>query len=153
LLLVRLVSACLVGVNCRYDGGNSLDERVMGLVSCCLLVPVCPEQLGGLGTPRQPMRIVGGSGGDVLDGKARVVNKSGEDVTRNLVVGAEEVLRIARLLGVRTAILKAGSPSCGCGEIRDSGIPRRGDGVTTALLKRNGIRVVTEEELGRCGEV
>ena len=103
------------------------------------MIPVFPEQLGGLETPREPMRIIGGDGLDVLGGKARVMNEGGEDVTEGLVRGGEEVLKIVKLYGVRKAIMKAESPSCGCGEM--------GDGVTTAILKRNDIQVITEEKL------
>lgn len=109
----------------------------MQLFSREVLIPVCPEQLGGLGTPRESMSVIGGGGLEVLDGVAKVVNESGDDVTENLVKGAEETLKIAKLFGVRQAIMKAESPSCG--EIQD--------GVTTAMLKRNGILVITEEEL------
>lgn len=145
----RLVSACLLGVNCRYNGQNNLNEKVVGLVSKEVLVPVCPEQLGGLGTPREPMGIIEGGGLEVLDGKAKVINRNNEDVTKNLVRGAEETLKIAKSSGAREAIFKARSPSCGCGKIYDGTSPRlvKGDGVTTALLKRKGIRVITEEDL------
>lgn len=146
----KLVSACLLGVNCRYDGQNNLNEKVMRLVEKEVLIPVCPEQLGGLRTPREPMGIIGGGGSEVLDGKARVINRSNEDVTENLVRGAEETLKVARSSGVKEAILKARSPSCGCGKIHSGTSPDRlveGDGVTTALLKRSGIRVITEDGL------
>jgi uncharacterized protein YbbK (DUF523 family) len=114
-----------------------------------VLIPVCPEQLGGLGTPREPMQILGGRGSEVLDGKAKVTTRRGGDVTKNLVRGAEEVLKIVRSLDVKGAILKSRSPSCGCGKIHD-GLSSRlveGDGVTTALLKRSGIWVITESDL------
>jgi NAD(P)H-hydrate epimerase len=145
----RLVSACLLGVNCRYDGQNNLNEKVVGLASKEVLVPVCPEQLGGLGTPREPMGIIEGGGSEVLDGKAKVINRNNEDVTVNLVRGAKETLKIVKSSGAREAIFKARSPSCGCGKIHDGTSPRlvEGDGVTTALLKRKGIRVITEEDL------
>lgn len=145
----RLVSACLLGVNCRYDGKNNLNEKVMRLAAKEALIPVCPEQLGGLGTPRVPMGITGGGGSEVLDGKAKVIDGNNKDVTKNLVRGAEETLKIARASGVREAIFKARSPSCGCGKIHVGTSPRlvKGDGVTAALLKRNGICVITEEEL------
>jgi hydroxyethylthiazole kinase-like uncharacterized protein yjeF len=147
----RLVSACLLGINCRHDGQNKLNEKVMWLAAKEMLIPVCPEQLGGLGTPREPMGIIGGGGSEVLDGQARVMNRSGKDVTENLVRGAEEVLKIAKSLGVKEAILKARSPSCGCGKIHEwvspSNMLIQGDGVTAALLKRNDIRVITEDEL------
>ena len=147
---MKLVSVCLLGVNCRHDGQNKLNEKVMRLAAKEVLIPVCPEQLGGLETPREPMRIIGGAGSEVLDGKARVVNRSGKDVTENLVRGAEEVLRVAKSLGVKEAILKARSPSCGCGKIYSGTFPDRlveGDGVTAALLKRSGICVITEDDL------
>jgi len=148
----KLVSACLLGVNCRYNGQNNLNEKVMQLAAKEVLIPVCPEQLGGLGTLREPMGIIGGGGSEVLDGKVRVINECGRNVTENLARGAEEVLKIARSLGVKGAILKARSPSCGCGKIHDGTSPSRlvkGDGVTAALLKRNGIRVVTEDDLDK----
>ncbi len=144
------MSACLLGINCKHDGQNNLNEKVTRLAAKEVLFPVCPEQLGGLGTPREPMRIIGGGGSEVLDGKARVMNDSGKDVTENLVRGAEEVLKFAKSLGVEEAILKARSPSCGCGKIHSGTFPDRlveGDGVTTALLKRSGIRVITEDDL------
>lgn len=146
----KLVSACLLGINCRYNGRNCPNKKVMQLATREMLVPVCPEQLGGLGTPREPMGIVGGAGSEVLDGKAMVINKSGKNVTKNLVRGAEETLKIARLLNVKEAILKTKSPSCGCGKTCSGISPSRlvkGDGVTAALLKRNGIQVITEKDL------
>ena len=136
---MRLVSACLLGINCRYDGKNCLTKKVTQLVSREVLIPVCPEQLGGLPTPREPMELVGGDGSEVLDGKAKVFDGFGRDLSKNLVKGANEVLKIAELLGVKEAIMKAESPSCGCGEAQD--------GVTAAILKRNCIHVITEEEL------
>ncbi len=147
----RLVSACLLGVNCRYDGRNNLNEKVMRLAAKDVLIPVCPEQLGGLETPRESMRIIGGTGSEVLDGKAKILNRSGRNVTENLIRGAKEILKIARSSGVREAILKARSPSCGCGKIHGWVSPSnrliKGDGVTAALLKRHDIRVITEDEL------
>ena len=145
----KLVSACLLGVNCRYDGQNNLNEKVMRLATKEVLIPVCPEQLGGLETPRESMGITGGGGSEVLDGKARVVNRTDRDVTENLVRGAEETLKIAKSSGVREAIFKARSPSCGCGKIHNGTSPRlmEGDGVTAALLKKNGIQVITEDDL------
>jgi len=145
-----LVSACLLGRHCRYDGGHKRNEAVVALAKRQKLIPVCPEELGGLPIPRPPSEIKGGDGGDVLAGKARVVTKQGEDVTPYLLKGAAEVLKIAQSHNVRKALFKARSPSCGCGEIYDgsfSGQTRPGDGVTTALLKHNGIEVVSEGEV------
>ena len=150
-LSIKLVSACLLGIKCTWDATNKYrDERAVRLLENDILIPVCPEQLGGLKTPRPPQEIQIGSGEGVLDGRCRVKNINGEDVTQEFVTGAEETLKIAKLLKVRRFIGKSRSPSCGCGQIYDgtfSGKPVDGDGVTTALLKRNGIEVITEEDL------
>lgn len=138
-----IVSACLAGCACRYDGANCADEGVTSLVERHRALPVCPEQLGGLPTPREPAEIQNGSGADVLKGKARVRDKKGRDVTRNFVKGAEEVLRLAELVGATEAILKAESPSCGSGTICSKGKSVPGDGVTASLLKQHGISVRT----------
>ena len=145
-----LVSACLLGKHCRYDGGHKRNEAVVALAKRQKLIPVCPEESGGLSIPRPPSEITGGDGADVLAGKARVATKQGEDVTPYFLKGADEVLKIAQTNNVKKAILKARSPSCGCGEIYGgtfSGQTRPGDGVTTALLKQNGIEVVGEGEV------
>lgn len=113
-------------------------------------VLVCPEEDGGLGTPRPPAEIVGGDGHDVLDGKARVVTKQGGDVTAEYVRGAELALAAARQAGATTAVLKSRSPSCGKGCVYDGSFTAtlaEGDGVTAALLRRNGIEVLTDEEV------
>lgn len=143
----KLVSACLFGINCRYDGENNLDEKVMELAEESVLIPVCPEQLGGLETPRKPMTISGG-GSAVLDGSGKVTDRDGRDLTDNLVRGAEETLKVAEAYDVEEAILKARSPSCGSGEVYkgESELVEK-DGVTAALLKRNDIRVISEEDL------
>ena len=150
-LSIKLVSACLLGIKCTWDATNRYrDERAVQLLENDILIPVCPEQLGGMKTPRPPQEIQIGSGEDVLDGRCRVKNINGEDVTREFVTGAEETLKIAKLFKVRQFIGKSRSPSCGRGQIYDgtfSGKPVDGDGVTTALLKRNGIKVITEEDL------
>lgn len=134
-----LVSACLLGVPCRYDGTGKANERVLALARTHQLIPVCPEQLGGLSTPRSSAERVG----------ARVVTKEDGDVTAAFVCGAEETLRLARLFGCRAAILKCNSPSCGSGQIYDGSFTGRlvpGDGVTAALLKQNGIAVYNEND-------
>ena len=139
-----LVSACLLGIRCRYDGGRlpplpRNPEEVW--------IPVCPEQLGGLPTPRSPARIMGGDGEAVLEGKARVMNETGEDVTDRFLLGAEEVLRIAQALRVGKAILKERSPSCGVRWTHNGEGLVEGMGVTAALLHREGILLVSDEEL------
>jgi uncharacterized protein YbbK (DUF523 family) len=146
---MKLVSACLMGVHCRFDGKSSLDKDIKQLVKEGKAVPVCPEQIGGLSTPRLPAEIVGGDGFDVLDGKAKVITIEGEDVTEAFIRGATETLRIAKSVGATEAILKERSPSCGSCMIYDGsfkGQKQAGKGVTAALLKRNGIKVVSEEE-------
>jgi uncharacterized protein YbbK (DUF523 family) len=147
---MRLCSACLLGVRCRYDGKSKANEKVLALSKQEALIPVCPEQLGGQATPRPDAQIRGGDGSDVLDGRARVIESDGNDVTRYFVDGAHEVLNIARLYTIKKAILKQKSPSCGCGKIFDGTFSKTlitGDGVTTALLKNNGIEVISEEDL------
>lgn len=149
---VCLVSACLAGVNCRHDGGHKLDPRIVKLIAEGRAIPVCPEQLGGLPTPRAAADIVGGTGADVIEGRARVADREGRDVTAHFVRGAQESLRIAQATGATLAILKESSPSCGCRRTytRDAdGQSRRiaGQGVTAALLSREGLRVISEEEL------
>ena len=131
-----LVSACLLGVDCKYNGGNNYDEEIFKELENYELIPVCPEIFGGLSTPRKPSEIVGD----------KVINNEGLDVTNNFKRGAEETLELAKKLGVKKAILKAKSPSCGNGKIYDgtfTGTIIDGDGITTKLLKENGIEVIT----------
>lgn len=141
-----VISACLLGVCCRYDGGHSRNELAIKHHETHELIPVCPEELGGLPTPRQPVEIVGGDGGDVLDSKAKVLTADGTDVTKAFLKGAYHALKTAQLHKVTRVVLKARSPSCGCGNIYDGSFSRTltpGDGVTTALLKRHGIEVIS----------
>jgi uncharacterized protein YbbK (DUF523 family) len=143
-----IVSACLAGVDCRHDGSNCADPLVQQLVKQGKAIPVCPEQLGGLETPRMSAEIHGGDGGDVLERKAQVIRKDGTDITDCFLKGAYETLKVARLAGARQAIMKSCSPSCGCGKIYDgtfSGNKINGNGVTTELLIRNGIEVKTDK--------
>jgi uncharacterized protein YbbK (DUF523 family) len=141
-----IASACLLGVNCRYDGSNKSSPRLLDLVRKHTIIPLCPEQLGGLPTPRKGAIIEGGDGFDVFNSQARVVDMGGNDVTTQFTRGAGEVLRIMRLVGAEAAILKDKSPSCGVNYIYgDFGLGlREGVGVLTALLIRNGIRVNSE---------
>lgn len=145
-----LVSACLLGINCRYDGGNGLQEDLIGLMEKYNLIPVCPEQLGGLETPREPAEQLNRDDTGNLPG-IRVVNRSGKDVTDSFVKGAEETLKLAGLYGCKRAILKERSPSCGHGIIYDgtfSGTKVPGSGVTARLLEENGIKVSGESAIG-----
>ena len=135
-----LVSACLLGVACRYDGKGQAIPRLNELLAACEAIPVCPEQLGGLPTPRTPSERVG----------ARVLSKNGADVTDAFHRGADAACHLARLYGARLALMKARSPSCGAGTIYDGSFSGRvapGDGVTGEALKAMGLDVYTEDDL------
>lgn len=136
-------SACLVGMNTRYDGGSSLDPTVHKLFLEGKVIPLCPEQLGGLTTPRPRAEILGGSGADVINGKAAVGLEDGTDATLQFVRGAEETLKVARELGITRFYFKCHSPSCGVGKIKVGGALVDGDGVCAALLLREGIELVS----------
>lgn len=145
-----IVSACLAGINCKYDGGNNRHEFIVDLVARGLAIPVCPEQLGGDPTPRDPVELNGSSGEDILLGKGFPKSAAGINKSESFLKGAEEVLKIARLVNADCAILKERSPSCGSKTIYDgtfSGQKKSGRGVTTALLEQNGITVYSEEEI------
>ncbi|MBW8487598.1 DUF523 domain-containing protein [Actinomadura parmotrematis] len=147
-----LVSSCLLGRPVRYDGTGRpvADAVVEAWRAAGRLVPVCPEVAGGLAVPRPPAEIVGGTGADVLDGAARVVAVTGEDVTEAFLRGARHALDAARRTGARVAVLKQGSPSCGTLRVHDgtfSGRKVPGEGVTAALLERAGVRVFGEDDL------
>ena len=142
-----IVSACLLGTKCRYDGESRSNETVLSMIPGEILIPVCPEQLGGLSTPRSPSEIVGGDGRDVLNGAARVIDKDGSDVTSFFIRGAGEALKIARLLNITTAAMKENSPSCGVFHIMRKGERAEGPGVASALFVQNGIEVVSSERI------
>jgi uncharacterized protein YbbK (DUF523 family) len=131
-----LVSACLMGVNCKYNGGNNYDPKVAEFLKDYEIVLICPEVMGGLPTPRVPSEIKDG----------RVVNKDGKDVTDFFVTGAEETLFLAKKYNIKKALLKTKSPSCGNGKIYDGTFTdtlTKGDGITAKLLKENGIEIIT----------
>lgn len=139
-MAVIIVSACLVGLNCRYKGDSCLNEQVMKLKANNILIPVCPEQLGGLPTPRNPSERVGD----------KVLMNDGTDVTAEYTKGAEMALKIAKITDADFAVLKENSPSCGSGIIYDgsfTGCKINGYGVTAELFKKNGIRIFTESDL------
>jgi uncharacterized protein YbbK (DUF523 family) len=135
-----LVSACLLGVNCRYDGTGVVYEKLSKLKKQHNLIPVCPELFGGLATPRDPAEIVG----------KHVITCKGEDVTEQYERGAHELLKLARYYEAELAILKERSPSCGHGMIYDgsfTGITVPGEGITAKLLLENRIRVIGETQI------
>ncbi len=137
-----LVSACLVGINCKYDGGNNYNDDIMKLVESGQAILVCPEQLGGLTTPRYPSEI------KQENGIRKVINNHEEDVTENYERGAQETLELAKKLNIKKAILKARSPSCGCGLIYDGTFSKskiEGNGITAQLLLDNGFEIFNEE--------
>ncbi|MHA1531086.1 MAG: DUF523 domain-containing protein [Candidatus Heimdallarchaeota archaeon] len=145
-----IVSACLLGINCVYDGSSNKNKQILELIEKHLLIPVCPEQLGGLSTPRDPQDIIRESGEDVLQGKAKGVTKNGNDVTENFKKGALEVLEVAKLNKVKIVIFKENSPSCGVHFIynvkQNQRFKTSGKGVTTALLLENNLRILSEKE-------
>lgn len=134
-----LVSACLLGTNCKYNGKNNYSEELVEYLKDKAVIPICPEIYGGLPTPRIPSEIVGD----------RVMNKEGLDVTENFKRGAEETLALAKKFNVHKAILKAKSPSCGFGKIYDGTFSDQlisGNGITAELLQQNGIEILTEND-------
>lgn len=137
---IRLCSACLLGINSKYDGKAKADKRVTKLLEKEVLIPVCPETLGGCPTPREDSAIKNG----------RVFTLTGKDETDLYRRGAREVLKIAKLYKIKEAILKQRSPSCGSGQIYDGLSSKKiikGDGICTALLKKNKIKVISEEDI------
>jgi uncharacterized protein YbbK (DUF523 family) len=137
------VSACLAGLNVRYDGNNSLDPFVNRLFCEGEAIPLCPEQLGGLATPRLRAEIIEGAGEDVLDGTAAVLLEDGTDVTEQFLRGAEEVIKAVRALKIKRFYFKSKSPSCGVGLIYARGRLIEGNGVCAAALKREGIELIS----------
>ena len=136
-----IVSACLLGVCCRYDSKSKLSDKVLKIFKNGNVIPVCPEQLGGLPTPRVPAEI---------QNDGRVLNKDGKDVTENFKRGAEETLKIAKVIGAEEFIVKSKSASCGFGKIYDgtfSGNLIDGKGITSDLLSKNNIKIITEKDL------
>jgi uncharacterized protein YbbK (DUF523 family) len=138
-----LVSACLVGVCCRFDGSQQVRSDVLLKLKGEVTIPICPEQLGGLPTPRIRAEIAGGNGFDVLQGKAQVIDSEGNDVTQYFLKGAKEALKIVRLYKIERAYLKEKSPSCGTKKIVFRKKVKHGPGVTTALLMKEGVEVIS----------
>lgn len=139
-MAVIAVSGCLLGFDCRYKGDNCANEKILSLAKDHTLIYICPEQMGGLATPRDPAEQVNG----------KVITNKGKDVTEQYAKGAEIALRLAKLNNVDFAILKSRSPSCGSGIVYDgsfTGTRVPGNGICAALFKENGIPVYTEEEL------
>ena len=146
-----LISACLCGVNCKYNGLNNYNEICDKLFTSGKAILVCPEQLGGLPTPRIPSEIIGESSNILNNNNGSVIDKNGNDVTPQFVKGAKETLQIAKKLNIKKAILKDGSPSCGVHYIYNgnfNGSKIKGMGITAQLLKESSIDIISELELG-----
>jgi uncharacterized protein YbbK (DUF523 family) len=147
-----IVSACLLGINCKYDGENNFSQKVLDYLNENFdqIIPVCPEQLGGLPTPRPACEIFHANGKAVLENQARVLCKTGEDVTENFIKGAQETLKIAKMFNCQHAVLKERSPSCGSNFIYDGEFcsnKKEDKGVTGQILSANGIRIESELDI------
>ena len=146
----HLVSACLCGIGSRFNGKDARDDQIAELVKKGGAIPFCPEELGGLPVPRPPGEIEKGDGKDVLSqppplagsSKSKVISKDGEDLTPFFLRGAFASFMVAKRFKIKKAILKQNSPSCGYGWIKRKGKRVKGDGVTTALFKKEGIQVI-----------
>lgn len=144
-----LISACLIGEKCKYNGEHNLREEILNLYREGNCIAICPESKGGLPIPRPPSEIQGGTGKDVILGKAKVFNKEGKDVTEYFIKGAKYTLEVCKRMNIKKAILKARSPSCGVKYIYDgtfSGTLKKGRGVTAEMLFQNGIEIISDEE-------
>jgi uncharacterized protein YbbK (DUF523 family) len=144
---IILVSACLLGVNCRYNGASKKDERVIEWLRGRRFVPVCPESLSGLPAPRDPADFDDGDGAGVLSGRCRIISRGGQDWTKEFLRGATEAARIAGLVGATRAVLKERSPSCGVHQVYVRGRLTPGKGLLAAMLEQEGIKTVSESEL------
>jgi len=145
-----VLSACLAGVPCTHEAAANTREWAVSLAAVGRAVLVCPEVAGGLPTPRPPAEIQGGDGTDVLEGRARVLDVDGADITAEYLLGARAAAAVAENSGARVALLKARSPSCGCEQVYNgsfSGVLRSGDGVTAAFLRRRGMVVASDEDV------
>lgn len=139
-----LVSACLAGINCKYNGENNFNEAVFKLVKDGKAIPVCPEQLGGLTTPRNPSEI------KIINGARRVISNQNVDVTENFEKGANEILKLVKEMNVEKAILQPRSPSCGVGKIYSGNFDGNlvnGNGILADILIKNGVQVINCDDL------
>ncbi|WP_342381120.1 DUF523 domain-containing protein [Myxococcus stipitatus] len=145
---VVIVSACLLGEACRYDGRSQRSEKVLAALEGKAVVPVCPEVGSGLPIPRPPVDLCGGTGVDVWRGQAQALEREARvDRTEDFKRGARLALDAARGFGATVALLKEKSPSCGSQRVYESGVLRSGEGITTALLRSEGVTVVSDEDL------
>lgn len=151
MLKIILVSGCLSGINCKYNGGNNHNEIISELVKKGEAIALCPEMLGDLPVPRIPCEIINGEKDEIC-----VINKEGKDCTKQFIEGAKKTLEVVKALDIKVAILKSRSPSCGLGNIYDgnfSGKLIEGNGVTAELLVRNGVKVYTEDQVNKVVDI
>ena len=145
-----LISACLCGVNCKYNGLNNLNDKCLELLRKGEALLVCPEQLGGLNTPRIPSETLGNAKDIIELNKGKVINKEGKDVTKEFLKVAKEAWKIAKEANIKKAILKESSPSCGSNFVYDgsfTGNKIKGKGITAYLLEKEGIEIISEKDL------
>ncbi len=138
-----LVSACLLGMNCRYNGQSKLHKPLISSLKDVHSIPFCPEQLGGLPTPRKRAWITEGDGNDVLDGRSKVISENDTDVTAQFVKGAAEAEKLVTLFNIKKAYLKSKSPSCGVGKIYRNKKLVTGNGVCATILLRRNIEIIS----------
>lgn len=135
-----LVSACLLGIDSKYNGDNNKNEKIINLMDKYILIPFCPEIMGGLSTPREPSEIIDNN----------IITKSGNNVTENFIKGAKESLKLAEMYNIKTAVMKSRSPSCGYKKIYDGTFTSTitdGNGITAELFLKNGIKILTEDDI------
>ncbi len=135
-----LVSACLLGIDSKYNGDNNKNEKIISLMDKYILIPFCPEIMGGLSTPREPSEIIDNN----------IITKSGNNVTENFIKGAKESLKLAEMYNIKTAVMKSRSPSCGYKKIYDGTFTSTitdGNGITAELFLKNGIKILTEDDI------
>lgn len=151
-----LVSACLLGRNCKYNGGNNFSSRVKELLADKKIKLICPEVKGELSVPRSPAEIVKGDGFDVLAGRGRVMTENNKDVTDFFIRGAKKSLENLKSDDIDFVVLKARSPSCGSGHIYSgqfNGQLKSGSGVAAAYFKQQGITVLSEHDIDKIEEL
>ena len=138
-----LVSACLLGLNCRFNGRSKANESLISSLKNTHTIPFCPEQLGGLPTPRYRAWITQGDGRDVLEGRSRVINEVDADVTAQFIKGTTETERLVTLFNIKKAYLKSKSPSCGVGKIYHNKNLVTGNGVCATMLLQKNIELIS----------
>ncbi len=141
---IVLVSACLIGIPCRYDGDSSFKESLLKELIGKIVVSVCPELMGGMGVPRVPFELPSLNYDKIFGGEEKIMNKEDEDITEKAINGCLKVLEVCKALGIEKAYLKENSPSCGVNQVYINGVKNKGMGICAYLLKKNDIIVIGE---------